>query len=411
MVWTRRFLKHLGLQVMFVISYTHSLENLAFRRPTWQQYPWPYPEIDFGSDNAVDGMYTDRGGGGQCTINDNNQTTAMWRVDLGSIVSISHIDIYYRTDNFRRPSAYTSRMAGFFLYVSNTTSKTDGYLCSHEIQTVAGTPSEDQRINCSVHGRYVIYYNERRPDVDYPSYYSGFAYSELCEVEVYGCRIKAYFGQNCSRPCPINCQERRCDINTGHCLGCVPGYKGHRCEQVCDEMTYGLECALSCGNCSDGKTCHHVNGTCWSDCDTGVHGDRCQHECRFGHYGRNCMNTCSKSCIVTNKCNRMTGVCDGGCKPGWAGITCDQRNDRDCESCSAKVAIGVVVAVIIVLIGSIINVVILKRNHEQVTMKRNQKSNPAAKSKGVSDDSMKQYSEGEEHSKSDNYMYEELSRI
>lgn len=22
----------------------------------------------------------------------------------------------------------------------------------------------------------------------------------------------------------------------------------------------------------------------------------------------------------------MTGVCDGGCKPGWAGIICDQRN-------------------------------------------------------------------------------------
>lgn len=76
------------------------IENLAFRRSTWQQYPWPYPEIDFGSDNAVDGMYTDRGGGGQCAISDNNQTTAMWRVDLGSIVSISHIDIYYRTDNF-----------------------------------------------------------------------------------------------------------------------------------------------------------------------------------------------------------------------------------------------------------------------------------------------------------------------
>lgn len=49
-------------------------------------------------------------------------------------------------------------------------------------------------------------------------------------------------------------------------------------------------------------------------------------ECQFGHYGKNCMNTCSKSCLVTNKCNRMTGVCDGGCKPGWAGSTCDQRN-------------------------------------------------------------------------------------
>lgn len=84
-----------------ICNLTLFIENLAFPRPTWQQYPWPYPEIDFGSDNAVDGMYTDRGGGGQCTINDNNQTTAMWRVDLGSIVSISHIDIYYRTDNFR----------------------------------------------------------------------------------------------------------------------------------------------------------------------------------------------------------------------------------------------------------------------------------------------------------------------
>lgn len=41
-------------------------------------------------------------------------------------------------------------------------------------------------------------------------------------------------------------------------------------------MTYGLECALSCGNCSDGKTCHHDNGTCWSNCDAGVQGDRCQ---------------------------------------------------------------------------------------------------------------------------------------
>lgn len=77
-------------------------------------------------------------------------------------------------------------MAGFFLYVSNTTLKENGYLCFHEIQTVAGTPAEDQTITCSVHGRYIIYYNERRQDVVYPSYYSQYAYNELCEVEVYG---------------------------------------------------------------------------------------------------------------------------------------------------------------------------------------------------------------------------------
>lgn len=77
-------------------------------------------------------------------------------------------------------------MAGFFLYVSNTTSKEDGHLCFHEMQKVNGTPSEDQSINCSVQGRYVIYFNERKKSVTYPTYYSKDAYYELCELEVYG---------------------------------------------------------------------------------------------------------------------------------------------------------------------------------------------------------------------------------
>ena len=84
------------------------------------------------------------------------------------------------------PSSYTSRMAGFFLYVSNTTSKNNAHLCFHEIQQFNNTPLEDQRINCSVSGRHVIYYNERRYNVQYPNYYSRYAYTELCELEVYG---------------------------------------------------------------------------------------------------------------------------------------------------------------------------------------------------------------------------------
>lgn len=78
-------------------------------------------------------------------------------------------------------------MAGFSLYVSNTTSKRDGLLCFDDMQSSLRPPLEDQNITCSVLGRYVIYYNERSSNVTYnESGFSEFAYNELCELEVYG---------------------------------------------------------------------------------------------------------------------------------------------------------------------------------------------------------------------------------
>lgn len=50
-------------------------------------------------------------------------------------------------DSFAEPTEYTARMAGFSLYVSNTTIKEHGYLCFHELQTIVGTPLEDQWID------------------------------------------------------------------------------------------------------------------------------------------------------------------------------------------------------------------------------------------------------------------------
>lgn len=76
------------------------IENLALNKPTWQEHPWPDPSRDFGSENAVYGLYYDRRAvSGQCTINDDGYYTAEWRVDLGSASGIRHINIYYRTDN------------------------------------------------------------------------------------------------------------------------------------------------------------------------------------------------------------------------------------------------------------------------------------------------------------------------
>ncbi|XP_061166264.1 receptor-type tyrosine-protein phosphatase mu-like [Saccostrea echinata] len=291
--------------------------NLALRKPTWQANDY---STTWGADKAVDGNYSDRGAlGNQCTISGDFQKTAEWRVDLERVVSISYINIYYRTDN--NPGSYSNRFAGFYLYVSNTTSKENGILCFHEIQNVSGTPTEDQRINCSVYGRYVIYYNERRPGVTYPSYYSENAFNELCEVEVYGCPDSKYYGKYCDQPCPENCYDQRCNISTGNCFECKPGYKGSRCNQKCDGRMYGTACSQKCGHCLGNTQCHHINGSCSGGCSAGYEGSLCQKQCDGGKFGLRCNKTCGH-CLNGAHCHHINGSCLGGCSPGYKGSLC-----------------------------------------------------------------------------------------
>ena len=72
---------------------------MALGKPVWEDQPWKGAK-DWRGDKAVDGLYNNRSAlGGQCVISENYARTATWRVDLGGVVSISHMDIYYRTDN------------------------------------------------------------------------------------------------------------------------------------------------------------------------------------------------------------------------------------------------------------------------------------------------------------------------
>ncbi|XP_056002260.1 protein draper-like isoform X8 [Ostrea edulis] len=363
-------------QILLCVIYTTAYENAALRKPAWQKHNWPeaHYDVEWGAAKAVDGMYTDRAAGGnQCTLSGPSQTTAMWRVDLESMVSISHINIYYRTDNVPSPGVFYNRFAGFYLYVSNTTSKDDGHLCFHEIQNVDGTPVENQTISCSVHGRYVIYYNERRPGVTYPSYYSRDAYNELCEVEVHGCSDPTFYGKNCDQPCPDKCQEKRCNISTGHCLGCIPGYQGLRCSQECDGGMYGAGCTQKCGSCLNNKQCHHVNGTCLSGCSSGYQGGHCKENCPSGYFGINCENSCTVYCGRNGSCDQTTGICDGGCEEGWSGPLCgtEELSSRvtSCTDDNTATIISIVVSIFIVLIGSIINFLMWKRNQTEYAKK------------------------------------------
>lgn len=89
------FLKTLTGIIRFV-------ENIALHKYAWQLYPFPnqYTRAVITAALAVDGRKTDLSfNGGQCTQSAQERHVAHWHVDLGAVLGIHHITIYYRTDN------------------------------------------------------------------------------------------------------------------------------------------------------------------------------------------------------------------------------------------------------------------------------------------------------------------------
>jgi hypothetical protein len=77
------------------------------------------------------------------------------------------------------------RLAGYYLYVSNsTTSKNDGFLCYHHSES--GPSSAHQNRTCNHLGKHVIIYNERNKGGNNPAGYTTFAILELCKVIING---------------------------------------------------------------------------------------------------------------------------------------------------------------------------------------------------------------------------------
>lgn len=82
---------------MIQISYIYQ-ENLALRKSTWQLHP-SNPD-KHSANRAVDRKTSNLAWwGGECTASARGKSTAEWRVDLGTIVSIHHMLIQYATDN------------------------------------------------------------------------------------------------------------------------------------------------------------------------------------------------------------------------------------------------------------------------------------------------------------------------
>lgn len=54
-----------------------------------------------------------------------------------------------------------------------------------------------------------------------------------------------------------------------------------------------------------------------------------QPECEDGTYGYDCTNNCSGHCLNVSTCNKQTGHCDKGCKPGYTNGDCNKGNITD----------------------------------------------------------------------------------
>ncbi|XP_052695923.1 multiple epidermal growth factor-like domains protein 10 [Crassostrea angulata] len=310
---------------------TFAYENIALHKSAWQLYPYENTEVrDYvNASKAVDGLKTNLSFyGQQCTGSANNKYEAILRVDLGAILGIHSITVYYRTDNVEwgPTNGFVNRFLGFSIYISNTTEIKDGILCFKDDYFTKYTIPSVITLNCTHHGRYVIYYNNRTSN-NIPPDYSLYAYNELCEFEVYGCSTPDHFGKNCSLPCPVSCNNSRCHIETGHCFECEDGYQGPKCEQPCLNNTYGAECLKICGQCLSEQQCNHINGTCTIGCETGYYSDHCKIECPAGKYGNNCLQNCSENCYIAKTCDRKTGVCHRGCAVGWKLPFCNEECD------------------------------------------------------------------------------------
>ncbi|XP_060085464.1 multiple epidermal growth factor-like domains protein 11 [Ylistrum balloti] len=250
---------------------------------------------------------------------------AWWRVDLGELMTVDKIKIYYR-------HGFQYRLAGYHLYLSNTTdTPTQGALC-YEDKSIEKTDVQLVVTHqCPYVAQYVTVYNYRN-NTTRKGWYSKYAVLELCEVQVFGCQVGSYGDGDCDNLCPDNCYGGNCNPTTGSCLYCFPGNYGINCNNICPvncgdsicekdtgfcfrcvSRKHGTKCEDDCPvNCKD--TCGQDTGNC-NECVSGKHGTTCEGDCPV-----NCKDTCEQD---TGNCN--------GCVSGKRGPTCEDDCPVNCK--------------------------------------------------------------------------------
>ncbi|XP_069128584.1 uncharacterized protein [Argopecten irradians] len=329
---------------------------------------------------------------------------AWWRLDLGLVMTIQDITIYYRND-------FLNRFGGYSLYVSNSTAiPTQEELCYKDNSILLTDVNLNPTHVCPSVARYVTVYN-RRETPKTRDWYDDFAVLELCEVQVFGCPIGVYGYGKCTNRCSSKCFGGNCNAATGHCFYCTPGFFGtlctHECprnckDKICTQDTgVCLDCedgffGPSCLPCSTGcidPVCNKTSGNCdfcedgffsplCSPCSSGCVDTVCNKTsgncdtCLTGFYGSDCTQTCPVGC--EDRCDKATGACLG-CLNGKYGLTCDRRCSDQCKNgkCTqlhgkcedninvAAIGIGTGCGLVIVVLVVVIIVMVRRNSRNQ----------------------------------------------
>ncbi|XP_062602036.1 multiple epidermal growth factor-like domains protein 10 [Saccostrea cucullata] len=137
------------------------------------------------------------------------------------------------------------------------------------------------------------------------------------------------FGLHCRSKCSGHCAGGlSCNKVTGSCPeGCEDGWINSYCNETCRNNFYGENCSFPCGHCANNAKCDHVTGSCpFGLCKRGwknTSEKRCNEECENGTFGSNCQSKCSGHCAGEIPCNKVDGFCTQGCAVGWINPYCN----------------------------------------------------------------------------------------
>ncbi|GFO15824.1 multiple epidermal growth factor-like domains 10 [Plakobranchus ocellatus] len=274
--------------------------------------------------------------------------SAYWRVIFSNDVDINTFIIYNRREPGRIIDCCENRLVNFTLEAfprsgqNMNYSYTDPGGPAQQVYTVVPSP----QIGFPIKTVYIHVRENTQNDI-----------ITLCEVYALGEVVcpPGKFGRQCERNCNCAYQTEACFVSTGGCpSGCAAGYTGEDCytraelirislSPACADGTYGPGCNQTCSaNCAQSAgVCNRVDGMCNQGCKPGYRAPLCTEPCAVGQFGFGCLQSCSNNCAGQDKtCNHITGECDLGCDLGYktkqCNVSCEPGTyGKDCkETCS-----------------------------------------------------------------------------